>query len=385
MTQPTDWFSRYKWCEPIAQGGMGVVYLAEDKFSNNSKCVIKQLRSDSASEEEAAESMRLFRRESQILKELDHAGIVRFFDDFVSPDGKLFLVMDYIEGNNLETILQNFGPFSQDDAIKVSIQICEVLEYLHERTPPILYRDLKPSNLMLTPDGQIVFIDFGIARVFMEKESATRVVTAGYSPPEQYFGKPETRSDLYALGTTMSHIITGMRPRPLMTCVPIKELPNMLLDLNTLITELTSHSPEDRPRSARVVRHRLYRIYQQLHPDFEIPDDAFVEAPATYEEQSISKKLRKLGLDAKHNSETRLPQEKGPDSQVFDDDSMPTTVKKIFSDVGQRLSSSKVKSVQPPPTTTQPERNLRPKPGARAIEPDEKPSFWSKLFMKKDK
>lgn len=359
------------------------MYLAEDKFSNNSKCVIKQLRSDSASAEEAAESMRLFRRESQLLKELDHAGIVRFFDDYVSPDGKLFLVMDYIAGNNLETILQNFGPFTQDDAIKVSIQICEVLEYLHERTPPILYRDLKPSNLMLTPDGQIIFIDFGIARVFMEKESATRVVTAGYSPPEQYFGKPETRSDLYALGTTMSHIITGLRPRPLMTCVPIKELPNMLPDLNSLITELTAHSPEDRPRSARLVRHRLYRLYQQLHPDFEIPDDAFVEAPANYEEQSISKKLRKLGLE--RNSDQRLPQEKGPDSQVFDDESMPTTVKKIFSDVGQRLSSSRVKSVELESQSKTNDRNLRPKPGAKAIEPEEKPSIWSKIFGKKDK
>lgn len=363
---------------------MGVVYLAEDKLTGNSKCVIKQLRSDSASEEEASESMRLFRRETQLLKELDHAGIVRFFDDFVSPDGKLFLVMDYIEGNNLETILQNFGPFTQDDAIKVCIQICEVLEYLHERTPPILYRDLKPSNLMLTPDGQVIFIDFGIARVFMEKESATRVVTAGYSPPEQYFGKPETRSDLYALGTTMSHIITGLRPRPLMTCVPIKVLPDMIPDLNSLITELTSHSPEDRPRSARLVRHRLYRIYQQLHPDFEIPDDAFVEAPATYEEQSISKKLRKLGLEQQRSSE-RLKQEKGPDSQVFDDDSMPTTVKRIFSDVSQRLSSTKVKSVQPPPPPSQPERNLRPKPGSRAVEPEEQPSIWSKIFGKKDK
>lgn len=366
---------------------MGVVYLAEDKLTNNSRCVIKQLRSDSTSEEERSESMRLFRRESQLLKELDHAGIVRFFDDFVSPDGKLFLVMDYIEGNNLETILQNFGPFTQDDAIKVSIQICEVLEYLHERTPPILYRDLKPSNLMLTPDGQIVFIDFGIARVFMEKESATRVVTAGYSPPEQYFGKPETRSDLYALGTTMSHIITGQRPRPLMTCVPIQVLPNMLPSLSALISELTSHSPDDRPRSARQVRHRLYRIYQELHSDFEIPDDAFVEAPASYEEQSISKKLRKLGLEAQKSAEKKLPQEKGPDSEVFDDESMPTTVKRLFGEVGQRLSGSGIKSVQAQ-TQAQSQTNdrgLRPKPGSRAVEPEEKPSIWSKIFGKKDK
>lgn len=139
----------------------------------------------------------------------------------------------------------------------------------------------------------------------------------------------------------------------------------MIPDLNSLITELTSHSPEDRPRSARLVRHRLYKIYQHLHPDFEIPDDAFVDAPANYEEQSISKKLRKLGLEKK--SDAKLPQQKGPDSQVFDDESMPTTVKRMISESGQ------------------PERNLRPKPGSRAIEPEEKPSIWSKIFGKKDR
>ncbi|MBZ0188478.1 MAG: serine/threonine protein kinase, partial [Candidatus Obscuribacterales bacterium] len=196
----SDWFQRYKWCEPIAQGGMGVVYLAEDRADNNGKCVIKQLRSDNDDNEELSEAMRLFKREAQILKALDHAGIVTFFDDHATPDGAYFLVMDYVPGNNLETIIQNYGPFSQEDAVKVGIQICEVLEYLHEREPPIIYRDLKPSNLMLTPEGQIIFIDFGIAKVFMPKDSATRVVTAGYSPPEQYFGKPQTRSDLYSLG-----------------------------------------------------------------------------------------------------------------------------------------------------------------------------------------
>ncbi|HMO23244.1 MAG TPA: protein kinase, partial [Candidatus Melainabacteria bacterium] len=123
--QNSSWFDRYKWCEPIAQGGMGVVYLAEDKGNGNARCVIKQLRSDTESPDEMQEGTRLFKREVDMLRSLDHPGIVRFFDYHSSEDGKYFLVMEHIQGNNLETIIQNYGPFSPDDAVKVGIQICE--------------------------------------------------------------------------------------------------------------------------------------------------------------------------------------------------------------------------------------------------------------------
>ena len=209
-----DFYGEFEWLQPLAEGGMGTVYLAEAKQHNNARCVIKQLRSDpNRSEEELEEARRLFLREVEILRNLDHAGIVPFRDWHVTNDGRYFLVMDYITGNNLETTIQSYGPFNEDDAVKVGIQICEVLEYLHEdqspEKPSIIYRDLKPSNLMLTPEGQVIFIDFGIARVLMPSTTATRVVTAGYSPPEQYFGKPEVRSDLYALGATLAHLVTG--------------------------------------------------------------------------------------------------------------------------------------------------------------------------------
>ncbi|MGE0265629.1 MAG: serine/threonine protein kinase [Candidatus Obscuribacterales bacterium] len=335
----SDWFQRYKWCEPIAQGGMGVVYLAEDRNDRNSKCVIKQLRSDTEDHEELKEAMRLFKREAQLLKELEHAGIVTFFDDHATADGAYFLVMDYVPGNNLETIIQNYGPFSQDDAVKVGIQICEVLEYLHEREPPIIYRDLKPSNLMLTPEGQIIFIDFGIAKVFMPKDSATRVVTAGYSPPEQYFGKPQTKSDLSALGATLSHLLTGVRPRPLLTCVPSQQVPELLPTLDSLITELTAHSPEDRPATARLVRHRLYRIYQEIHPDFDIPEEVLAGAQGGGEEQYISQKIMASGLKAAKSES--LPQARGAESEVYSDEDMPTGIKKLFDDLQQHLSSSR--------------------------------------------
>jgi serine/threonine protein kinase len=283
----------------LGTGGMGVIYLAEDSVAGNAPCVVKQLNSKYADPEERSEAVRLFIREAALLKSLNHPGVVRFFDSYSTEDGKHYLVMDYVRGSSLESVINDFGAFNDDDTVKVGIQICEVLEYLHDQEPPIIYRDLKPSNLMLTPEGQIVFIDFGIARTFMPKESATRVVTAGYSPPEQYFGKPETRSDLYALGATIGHLLTGVRPKPLTASQPRQHRADVHPNLDALVKQLTSHSPEDRPATARHVRHTLYRIYQEMHAEFEIPDEVFLQrSNSTKEEQYISQKIMKSGMAA---------------------------------------------------------------------------------------
>lgn len=275
----TDWFTRYKFCQPLGQGGMGTVYLAEDRTHDNVQCVIKQLTNKYTDPVEHAEAVRLFQREAAILRSLDHPGIVRVFDDYATEDGRYFLVMDYVPGKNLEVMLNTGGPFSNDMVAQIGIQCCEVLAYLHSQEPAILYRDLKPSNLMLTPDGRIIFIDFGIARLFAPKEAATRVVTAGYSPPEQYFGKPEIRSDLYALGATLSHLATGKRPKPLNVSAPGLLNPKVLPSLDALCRKLTAHNPEDRPPSARAVRNELYRICREIYPDFPIPDEAMEDQP----------------------------------------------------------------------------------------------------------
>ncbi len=252
---------------------MGVIYLAEDKYNGSQRCVVKQLISKPTSKEQQKEAVRLFKREAEILRALDHPGIVRVFDGYATRDGKYFLVMDYVPGKNLESILSQYGPFSSEATIEIGIQCCEVLEYLHGLDPPIIYRDLKPSNLMLTPDGKIIFIDFGIARSFMPQENATRVVTTGYSPPEQYFGRPELQSDLYALGATLGHLLTGVRPKPLLESTPKKIDRHVLSTLDGLIRRLTAHSPDDRPASAKQVRYELYGMYQEIHPEFSGVDD----------------------------------------------------------------------------------------------------------------
>lgn len=251
---------------------MGTVFLAEDRYQNNATRVIKQMIHKPGDEFERSESVRLFKREADILRTLDHAGIVKIYDSYVSDDGKYFLVMDYVPGKNLEMIINGKGgPLTSEEVVRIAIQVCDVLEYLHGREEPIIYRDLKPSNLMLTPEGRIIFIDFGIARL-MPKEAATRVVTAGYSPPEQYFGRPETRSDLYSLGATMHHLLTGVRPKPLTACNPEAVNSSVMPSLNALVRMLTAHDVEHRPPNAQTVKYQLLKVYKEIHPEFEIPD-----------------------------------------------------------------------------------------------------------------
>lgn len=268
-----DWISRYKFIQPIGQGGMGTVFLAEDRLGNNVTRVVKQLIHKSSGEDaDKKEAVRLFLREAEILRKLDHDGIVKVYDHYASGDGKYFLVMDYVPGRNLEMIINTNGPLNNDLVVRIGIQCAEVLEYLHAQEEPIIYRDLKPSNLMLTPDGRVVFIDFGIARQFMPKEVATRVVTAGYSPPEQYFGKQDTRSDIYSLGATLSHLLTGVRPKPLTQSNPIGQNPQVLPSLNLLVMSMTAHELDDRPPTAHAVRFALYQIYKEIHPEWQMPE-----------------------------------------------------------------------------------------------------------------
>ena len=281
-----DWISRYKFIQPIGQGGMGTVFLAEDRKDGNATRVVKQLIHRSTGDEfERRESVRLFMREAEILQTLDHDGIVKVYDHHASEDGKYFLVMEFVPGRNLEMIVNTNGPLNNDLVTRIAIQCCDVLEYLHAQKDPIIYRDLKPSNLMLTPDGRIVFIDFGIARQLMPKEAATRVVTAGYSPPEQYFGRQDTRSDIYSLGATLGHLLTGVRPKPLTQCNPAVHNPMVLPGLNSLILRMTAHEVDDRPVNARAVRYGLYKIYKELHPEWEMPDMPDAEL---YDERALA-------------------------------------------------------------------------------------------------
>jgi len=273
--EATNWSDRYLFRQILAQGGMGIIYLSEDKEQQNALCVIKQLILRPVNKFEHDECVRLFKREAEVLKVLNHPGIVRLIDTHSTDDGHYFLVMDYVKGKTLDELLRQKGVFSSQATVEIAIQCCEVLEYLHKRNPPIIYRDLKPSNLMLTPEGHIVFIDFGIARaVLSQTMTVTRVVTTGYSPPEQYYGKPQLKSDLYALGATMGHLLTGVKPKPLSVSMPAKINQGVLPSLDSLVRRLTAQAAVDRPPSAQYVRYELYHIYHELDSSFVIPEEA---------------------------------------------------------------------------------------------------------------
>ena len=212
-------FGRYKIERSVAAGGMGAVYLAIDQRFNR-PCAVKEMLDDFNNETERAQSIEWFRREATLLLDLKHPCIpsVR---DFFDQNGKNYLVMDFIEGRTLAEVFAKEGNVpgingargvSEARARNWARQICSVLAYLHSQNPPIIFRDLKPSNIMVTSRDEIKLIDFGIARTFQSQRQSTVIMTIGYAPPEQMQGNAEPRSDLYALGATIHRVLTQHDP-----------------------------------------------------------------------------------------------------------------------------------------------------------------------------
>ena len=203
---------KYKILNKIGQGGMSIVYLAMNERANK-QWAIKEVRKDGVQNFQAVKQGVI--AETEMLKKLNHPNLPSIVD-VIDGDGTLLIVMDYIEGRHLESVVTEYGAQSQEDVLQWAKQLCDVLAYLHSRKPPIIYRDMKPSNIMLKPDGKVVLIDFGIAREFKENSGAdtTCLGTQGYAAPEQYGGRGQTdaRTDIYCLGATLYHLLTGHNP-----------------------------------------------------------------------------------------------------------------------------------------------------------------------------
>jgi outer membrane protein assembly factor BamB/tRNA A-37 threonylcarbamoyl transferase component Bud32 len=207
---------RYRVLEVLAVGGMSAVYRAQDlRFSKVTRvCAIKEMISSASDADVRAMVLRNFERETNILATLSHPGIVQVYDCFTEED-RSYLVLEYVRGKDLEAVLDGTKGFlSQQEVIKWAVQICEVLSYLHSHEPrPIVFRDIKPSNIMLDEYGRIKLIDFGIAKMFQSGKKGTMIGTEGYSPPEQYQGIADPRVDIYALGATLHHLLSKRDPR----------------------------------------------------------------------------------------------------------------------------------------------------------------------------
>ncbi|MGM9991819.1 MAG: serine/threonine protein kinase [Candidatus Bruticola sp.] len=199
----------------LGQGGMGAVYKASD-LSSKRHWAIKEMTDDFEDEQERNEGIESFKAEADILCELDHPNLPRITHCF-SERGRQYIVMDLVEGLTVDRMMHQEpnGRLSLQQVLNIAAQLTDVLSYLHEHNPPIIFRDLKPGNIMVTPKGRVKLIDFGIARFFTKgKKADTRALgTPGYAAPEQYGkGQSDARTDIYALGATLHHALTGVSP-----------------------------------------------------------------------------------------------------------------------------------------------------------------------------
>ena len=200
--------NRYRIVKPLGQGGFGAVYRAWDIRLAMPVAIKENL-------DASPQAQKQFGVEAKMLARLSHPNLARVSDYFFVPNQGQYLVMDFVDGENLDDLVQTKGSLPESQVITWIDQVCSALSYLHHQTPPIIHRDIKPANIIIRPDGQAVLVDFGIAKVYDPKLTTTmgaKAVTPGFSPPEQYgMGKTDVRSDIYALGATCYQLLTGQK------------------------------------------------------------------------------------------------------------------------------------------------------------------------------
>jgi serine/threonine protein kinase, bacterial len=252
-----NFIGSYQILRVLGRGGMGTTYLAWDRNRKVKNApmllVLKEMNADMA---RIAKARELFEREARILKSLEHPGIPKYFDFFVENNHK-YIVMELIHGHNLEQFVNQRGATDPDRTIRWMIQICEILEYLHNLEPPLVHRDVKPANLMLRNlDSRLMLLDFGAVKE-LGTALETRIGVEGYSAPEQYRGKPCPQSDIYGVGTTIIFLMTGKAPMEFYRYqsnkfeFDIKNIPNMPTNLGKVLSKACQPEPRDRYQTAR--------------------------------------------------------------------------------------------------------------------------------------
>lgn len=251
---------RYRILRRLGAGGFGAVYQAEDTDEGNRLVAIKEMQPSGFSPKELGEVTQAFHQEASLLAELSHPGLPHVHQHFHEA-GIWYLVMDFIAGETLEEhLLTHGGKLPVKEILKLGIRLCKVLHYLHTCQPPIIFRDLKPANVMLTPEGKIYLIDFGIARHFKRGKAHDTIAfgSPGYAAPEQY-GKAQTtpRSDIYSLGVLLHQLLTGQDPAgssPTQFAPLTEPAPE---GLEKLLRQMTELDPQQRPPSMAAIEFKL--------------------------------------------------------------------------------------------------------------------------------
>ncbi|MEH2277176.1 MAG: protein kinase [Nostoc sp.] len=246
----------YQVLQTLGQGGMGTTYLAWDAAGLAGipqLLVLKQMNADMV---KIAKAQELFEREAYTLKSLNHPGIPKYYDFFVE-DGKKYLAMELIHGQDLEKRIFTTGPVTPSQAIAWMIQTCDILDYLHSQEPPLIHRDIKPANLMVRSSlNRIVLLDFGAVKE-IGTAPGTRIGAEGYCAPEQERGQPLTQSDLYAIGPTLIFLLTSENPfkyyrqKGRNFRFDVAKVPTISSQLRNVIDRVTEPLPRDRYRTAK--------------------------------------------------------------------------------------------------------------------------------------
>ena len=255
---------KYEILKEIGRGGMSIVYLARDNRLNK-QWAVKEIKNDGSKSTQTL--LKGLEREANILKNVDHPVLPRIVD-IINSRGTIYVVMDFIEGTNLGDILKQEGAQSQEDVIEWGRELASALDYLHSMNPPIIYRDMKPANVMLKPEGGVKLIDFGTAKEYTIESNAdtTALGTRGYAAPEQFgdaqgrgIYKTDARTDIYNLGATLYHMVTGMNPcEPPYEIKPIRQWNQALsTGLEQIIMKCTQPNPDDRYQSCSELLYAL--------------------------------------------------------------------------------------------------------------------------------
>ena len=268
---------RYEIVRRIGGGGMGAVYLAKDRNLGDAPRAVKEMVESHLDPTQHEKAIGDFKRESLLLTSLEHPSIPTIYDYFYDGDAsRFYLVMKYISGGDLASRMRSAvgGRLDEKTVTDWGMQIADVLDYLHSRPKPIIYRDLKPANLMIDGNsGRVMLIDFGIARwVTQQEKGVTAVGTMGYAPPELFSGRVQAASDIYSLGATMFHLLTGSDPQdnPLLIFDfsknprPRQIMPSLSTEMEHILMRCVEYKPEDRFRTAIELRNELATHFEKL-------------------------------------------------------------------------------------------------------------------------
>jgi len=271
---------RYKVIELLGSGGMSTVLKANDNKEKDRVRAVKEMACDFKKHEDRIYAVQKFKEEAAILSRISHPGIPVVTDYFVEND-RYYLVMDCIEGKTLEEILRDMPVVSEDMLKDIALQVCDTLEYLHGQPTPIIHRDLKPSNFLIEHGtGKVVIIDFGIAKKIVEQETGTLVGTPGYMAPEQYTGRIDKRTDIFGLGATLHHVITGRNPadKGMIDFSPVSEFrPDISGHMEMIIRKALESDPEKRFQSATEFKKAIIQEDYKI----EISEKKSAEKPAS--------------------------------------------------------------------------------------------------------